>query len=102
MKKPISLDVILPTTLDLTPEEILVERCDIGKEGYSENIEYCLQLSFSNSSSHDEPTINIDYCGDDYNLLSDFFEFDTDCNLNTFIQKQYEIANLLGIKTRDM
>lgn len=58
----------LPLTVDLTPKGKIVDRAIIGTKGYSENIEYTLQINFLRDY------VAIDYYGEDATLLSDVCE----------------------------
>ena len=53
----------LPSTIDLCPDGDLVERANIGQEGYYENIEYTLTISISDNIT------TIEYCGEDGTYL---------------------------------
>jgi hypothetical protein len=55
----------LPNLIDLTPEGKLVERANMGEEGYAENIEYNLTISVSNYITH------IEYYGEDDTYLEE-------------------------------
>ena len=55
----------LPNLIDLTPEGKLVERANIGEEGYAENVEYNLIISVSNYITH------IEYYGEDDTYLEE-------------------------------
>ena len=55
----------LPNLIDLTPEGKLVERANIGEEGYAENVEYHLIISVSNYITH------IEYYGEDDTYLEE-------------------------------
>ena len=48
----------LPITFDLTPKGEIVERKEIGEEGYAENIQYNLQFNVN------ENGVNISYYGE--------------------------------------
>ena len=53
----------LPNLIDLTPKGKLVERANLGEEGYAENVEYNLTISVSNYITH------IEYYGEDDTYL---------------------------------
>ena len=112
------LDIILPPSIELLPDGSIT--VDIKNEdGNIENIEYVLIVMFDNYNK-----ISIDYFGEDgYFLLNNivdnqgeldgcffikssivdkFNNFNLECTEETFIAKQYEIAELLGIKTIDV
>ena len=55
----------LPNLVDLTPKGKIVERANLGEEGYAENVEYHLIISVSNY------TTNIDYYGEDDTFLEE-------------------------------
>jgi hypothetical protein len=55
----------LPNLIDLTPEGKLVERANMGEEGYAENVEYNLIISVSNYITH------IEYYGEDDTYLEE-------------------------------
>ena len=49
----------LPITFDLTPKGKIVEKNEIGEEGYAENIQYNLQFNVRESG------VDISYYGED-------------------------------------
>ena len=55
----------LPNLIDLTPKGKLVERANLGEEGYAENVEYKLTISVSNYITH------IEYYGEDDTYLEE-------------------------------
>lgn len=59
----------LPRVIDLTQKGEIVLRADMGEEGYIENVEYTLQITFSSDS-----LVVIDYYGDDDTWLSQVVE----------------------------
>ena len=92
-----NLDIILPTSVDVTPDGTVIE-CYTDDKGYFENEDCSLNISFCGDE------IYIDYYSDDDRyILDDMFpDFKNYCTLDTFVQKQYEIAKLLGISTTDI
>lgn len=96
--KSMILDVILPLSFDVTPKgNIVKEYEDI--EGYYSNEECTLQLDFA-----PEGIIHIEYYSDaDRYILDELFpDLDTQCTIDNFVAKQYEISNLINLKTIDM
>ena len=93
-----NLDIILPPSIEVTEDgTITVDIENIEEGGYYKNIEFTLQLSFGVNS------IFIDYYGEDDTYISERYEdMCGSCTVETFIQKQYEIAQLLGIQTIDI
>ena len=57
--------MLLPSTIDLTPEGKIKKRTHIGEEGYYENAKYSLQINI------EENNVFISYYGDDDNYLED-------------------------------
>jgi len=55
----------LPTRFDLTPNGIIVDRAEIGCNGYTENIEFELNINFLLGDS-----IRLNYYGEDGSFLS--------------------------------
>lgn len=92
----LKLDIILPYSLDLTPEGKVIE---INPEQLS-NIQFWLNISFTEFGE-----LDIDYKGEDDNwLLANLVdeEFCTTCDISSLVAKQYEIASKLGINTTDI
>lgn len=70
------MEILLPLKVDLTPDGRIVEKADIGEEGYAENIECTLQLSFGRDS------VFIHYYTEDDDFLNE-----------SQIKKVFEISN---------
>ena len=56
----------IPYLVDKTPDGELVEKADVGTEGYAENIEYRLQVYLSEETQ----SMVLEYIGEDGSKLS--------------------------------
>lgn len=98
MNKPINLDIILPESFDLTIKGKIVETYK-DMEEYYVNEECFLQVHFEGNGY-----VCFDYYSDAgrFILMELFPDFDNLCTIENATSKQYEIANLIGLSTKDL
>lgn len=99
--KPTDLKVILPVSIDITNDNRIRRKSDLGEEGYFPNTQYDLVINLSLSSfTGDTVNISIDYYGEDDTYLSNLLDLkgkEIHCTEETFEDTQKELAKKMGL-----